>query len=356
MKGVILSGGLGTRLRPFSYSLAKQLIPIANKPVLFYLIEKLVDVGVNEIGIVVGDTKEMVIREVGDGSQWNAKITYLFQDKPLGLADAVNTARDFTGKEDFIVLLGDNLLKEEFGSFIYRFKINKMDAQIHLYRVKDPSRYGVAVLDEEGRIERLIEKPKDFVSNYAITGIYIFSKSIFDAIENIKPSARGELEITDAIQYLLLNGYKVGCEFLKDWWIDIGTPQDVLEANRKVLSDLSYYVHDGIDLGSITGIVNISDKAVIINSKIRGPVIIGDGCHIENSYVGPYTSIGNNVFIQNCEVENSILFNEVTIRNIDFRIDVSIIGKKAIIEKKDLIPRANSFFLGNNDILYFTSD
>jgi glucose-1-phosphate thymidylyltransferase len=337
MKGLILAGGHGTRLWPITYTQAKQLIPIANKPILFYCIEDLKNAGITDIGIIVGHTPERikhVMNSVGDGSRWGVKITYIEQDAPRGIAHAVWTARDFIGNDDFVVYLGDNILKGGIKDFVNKFKNSNAEAHILLTKVEDPSRYGIAGLMED-KVISLMEKPKPFEapSNLGIVGIYGFKSSIFEAIKNIKPSWRNELEITDAIQYLLRSGHSIKSSLVNGWWKDTGKPEDILEANQLVLSDMEAFemlpINNGLleDGAAIQGKVCVGKNTVIKEgSFIRGPVVIGDNCVIgPKTYIGPYTSVGNNVEINGGEIECSIILSNCKI-DCGKRIVESLIG------------------------------
>ncbi len=348
MKALILSGGSGTRLRPLTYTTAKQLLPLAKKPILFHIIEKIVKVGINEIGIIVGDTHEEVKRAVGNGELWNVNITYIHQSSPMGLAHAVNMAKDFICEDDFIMVLGDNIFNMELDKFINNFyssrsfnpnniatdKQKPVNSSLLLYKVNNPSQYGVAVIEDK-YIVKLVEKPKEFISDLIITGIYIFDKSIFSAIENTNPSPRGELEITDAIQKQIEMGGKVTYELIEGWWKDTGKLEDMLEANRLILSeikaDYKTVYNNQID-SKLEGTILLDENVVIENSNIIGPVAISEGAIIVNSSIGPNTSIGKGVKLDRCEIENSIILDNAEITNINKRISASIIGKDVKIK------------------------
>ncbi|MDF2987359.1 MAG: glucose-phosphate thymidylyltransferase [Eubacterium sp.] len=352
MKALILSGGTGTRLRPLTYTNAKQLLPLANKPILFHIIEKVIEAGINKIGIIVGETSEAVKTAVGDGDRWNAEITYIYQPDPLGLAHAVKIAQDFIGEEDFIMVLGDNVFNMSLNSLIENFHINNADSAIMLYKVENPSQYGVAVV-ENNRLVRLVEKPKKFISDLIITGVYIFNSSIFAAIENTEPSARGELEITDAIQELLSTGGNVTYEIIQGWWKDTGKLQDMLDANQLILDEIiTDNQIEQKDDTVYTGKLMISKSAVIKNSTIAGPTAIDDTAVIIDSYIGPYTSIGKGVEIINCEIDNCIILENTKLEGINKRINYSLIGKNVSIKAADKRPNANSFLVGDSSELY----
>lgn len=347
MKALILSGGEGTRLRPITHTNAKQLIPVANKPILFYAIEAVIAAGIKDIGIIVGDTREEVKKAVGNGDRWGINISYIEQEAPLGLAHAVKTAQGFLKEEPFVMYLGDNLIKDGISSLVEEFKKDKPNAQILLARVENPERFGVAEL-EDGNVVRLVEKPKDPPSDFALVGVYMFDATIFKAVDNIKPSWRNELEITDAIQYLIDEGYKVKPYIIDGWWKDTGRLEDLLEANRIILEDLEDSCLGQVDQdSSLVGRVSIAEGAEIINSCIRGPAIIGKNTVIENSYIGPFTSVYYDVVIKNSEVEHSIVLENSKISDVS-RVEESLIGKGAEISRTDLKPRAYRLMLGDN--------
>ncbi|MCS7174432.1 glucose-1-phosphate thymidylyltransferase [Pseudothermotoga sp.] len=349
MKGLVLCAGKGTRLRPLTYTTAKHLIPVANKPIILYTLEFMKKAGVNEIGIVVSPENENLFREtLKDGSHLNMKIEYIVQPQPKGIAHAVYIARNFLKDEPFLLVLGDNLVFEDISSVVSLFESECVDSYILLARVKDPRAYGVAIL-ENGRIVHVEEKPKEPKSDLAIVGVYLFRSGVFEAIENIKPSWRGELEITDAIGYLIQKGYTVKAHIIQGWWKDTGKPEDLLEANRRILDAIREDECFGkIDETTvIQGRVRISRGSIVANSLIRGPVVIGENCKIMNSYVGPYTSIGNEVILENCEVENSILMDESKLSNLSSRIDSSLIGKGVKISQNGKLPKAMKFIVGD---------
>ena len=329
MKGLILSGGQGTRLRPFTYTGAKQLVPLANKPVLFYAIEDLVEAGITELGIVISpETGDQVKAAAGDGSRFGARITYILQDAPRGIAHGIKIAEDFIGNAKFVLFLGDNFLREGIVPQVTAFRDSTMNAQIILYEMADPSSMGVAVLDGDGRVIRLVEKPKQFISPYAVIGIYMFDQHVFEAVNAINPSARGELEITETIQYLIDHGCQVRAHQLQGWWIDTGKTSDILEANRLIL-DILEPKNEGQVAGDsrIEGRVVLERDAVVINSTIRGPAIIGERTRIENAFVGPYTSIHCDCVVQNCEIEHSVVLENTRILDASARIADSLIGR-----------------------------
>jgi glucose-1-phosphate thymidylyltransferase len=349
VKGLILSGGRGTRLYPITYTSAKQLVPVANKPVLFRVIEAIRDAGIDDIGIVVGDTAEEIKRAAGRGGRWDAKITYIRQDAPLGLAHAVKVSQDFLGDDRFVMFLGDNVIQGGISGLIRQFADSEWNSQIVLTRVDHPQQYGVAQLDDDGRIVQLVEKPKEPLSDLALVGIYMFDQHIFEAVHAIQPSWRGELEITDAIQWLVDHGYAVFPYVHRGWWIDTGKMEDMLEANSMVLDELEHYVAGYVDRDSqINGKVTIEKGAEIINSRIRGPAIIGEDTHIVNSYIGPFTSVYHHVRIQDSEIEHSIVLENSQILDIPQRIEDSLIGRNVVVQRSPIKPKAHKLTLGDN--------
>jgi len=349
MKGLILAGGKGTRLRPLTYTSAKQLVPVANKPVLFYGIEAIVAAGITDLGLIVGDTQAEIRAAVGDGSRWGARVTYLEQAAPLGLAHAVLTAESFLDSDPFVMYLGDNLIAGGIVSLVEEFKTLGCNSEILLAEVPNPQQFGVAELDGNGRVMRLEEKPREPRSNLALVGVYMFDATIFESVRRIRPSARGELEITDAIQDLIDRGLAVHPHIVRGWWKDTGKLEDMLEANRIVLETLPVRRGPGkTDGSSIEGRVQVGEGATIVGSVVRGPVVIGDGARIEHAFVGPYTSIGEGCVLSRCEIENSIVLSGSEIRDIPLRIDGSLIGKNVRIVKTDLKPKAYRFMVGDN--------
>lgn len=348
MKALILSGGRATRLRPITHTSAKQLVPVANKPILFYAIEAIRDAGINDIGIIVGHTAEEIKAAVGDGGRWGVKVTYIPQDAPLGLAHAVKIAQPYLGDDRFVMFLGDNLIREGITEVVRRFNEEPANAHIMLAKVKNPQDFGVAELNGD-RVLRLVEKPKEPKSDLALVGVYLFDRNIFEAVDAIKPSARGELEITDAIQYLVDKNYAVHWHQITGWWKDTGKLEDMLEANRLVLENIEPRIDGSVDeTSSIEGRVVIGKGAEIKHSVIRGPAIIGEGCRIENSYIGPFTSIYNRVIITSSEVEHSIILEDSCIKDIGSRIEDSLIGKNVMVAKDEGKPRAYRLMLGDN--------
>ena len=348
LKGLILSGGAGTRLRPITHTSAKQLVPVANKPVLFYGIEALVDAGVTEIGIIIApETGDEIRAAVGDGSAFGAQVTYIVQDKPAGLAHAVLTAEEFIGGSPFVMYLGDNLLRDGLRGLVSTFRADGPDALILLTPVEDPSSYGVAELDGE-RIVRLIEKPKDPPSNLALVGVYLFGPPIFDAARALDPSWRGELEITEAIQGLIDDGHRVQSEVVTGWWKDTGQLGDMLEANRLVLEEIETRLDGDTDDSRIEGRVVVEEGAVVTGSVVRGPAVIGAGARIEDAYVGPYTSIGDDVRICRSEVEHSIVLAGSVVEDLDTRMEASLLGRNVKLTRSDGMPKTLRLLVGDN--------
>ncbi len=348
MKGLILSGGKGTRLYPLTYTSAKQLIPVANKPVLVRVIETMREAGITEIGIVVGDTAPDIERTIGDGSRWGVNVTYIPQPAPLGLAHAVKISRDYLGDERFVMFLGDNVIQGGLSPLLRSFATSDYNAQIVLKRVAEPQHYGVAELNA-GRIVRLVEKPKEFVSDLALVGIYMFDYNVFEAVNAIRPSWRNEFEITDAIQYLVEKQYRVYPYVHEGWWIDTGKPIDMLAANSLVLEEMAARAEGYVDCDSvIEGKVVIERGAEVINSRVRGPVIIGENTRIVNSFVGPYTSIYHDCEIRESEIEHSIVLEGCKIVDLPQRIEDSLIGRHVQITRSPVKPKAHKFTLGDH--------
>lgn len=348
MKGLILSGGKGTRLRPLTYTSAKQLVPVANKPVLFYGIEALVEAGITDIGIVVGDTEPEIRAAVGDGSRWNARITYLPQDAPRGLAHAVLISESFINGDPFVMYLGDNLLNRGIVGFVEQFTRERPAAQILLTPVPDPQMFGVAELNAD-KVVRLVEKPKEPKSNLALVGVYMFGPDIFDSVKRITPSFRNELEITDAIQDLIDRNLRVTPHLVNGWWKDTGKLEDMLEANRLILDTLAPRIEGSVDAASrLEGKVVIEAGAVVEHSVIRGPAIVGVGARLDHAYVGPFTSIGRDVQVRNSEIEHSIVLEGSQILDLETRVADSLIGRGVKIHRLPLKPAAHRFMLGDN--------
>ena len=348
MKGLILSGGRGTRLRPLTYTSAKQLVPVANKPVLFYGIEALAAAGIREIGIVVGDTQAEIRAAVGDGSAWGVRVTYIEQDAPRGLAHAVLISEPFIGQDPFVMYLGDNLLNKGITALAEEFVRERPAAQILLAHVPDPQMFGVAEL-ENGRVVRLIEKPEVPKSDLALVGVYMFSSAVFEAVKSIRPSFRNELEITDAIQHLIDRGLEVRPHIVDGWWKDTGKLEDMLEANRLILDTIERRIDGQVDADSrIEGKVIIEPGATVEHSVVRGPVIIGARAKIVHAYVGPFTSIMNDAEIRDSEVEHSIVLEGSCISDLATRVADSLIGKNVKIYRIPVKPSAYRFMLGDN--------
>jgi len=347
MKGLILSGGRGTRLRPLTFTQAKQLVPVANRPILFYGIDALREAGIVEIGIVVGDTKEEIKEAVGDGSQFDVKVTYIEQDEPLGLAHAVKISEDFLNEDPFVMYLGDNILKTGIKRLVDEFEKESPNSLILLTEVPNPQLFGVAELEGE-TVVRLVEKPKVPKSNLALVGVYMFDFHIFEAVKAIQPSWRHELEITDAIQYLIDNGFDVRPHFVTGWWKDTGKLEDILEANRLILEGISSRIEGNVDEESkVSGLVAIEKEVRVTNSIIRGPVVIGSSCEIVDSYIGPFTSIQNRCKILKTEIENSIVLEGSELSDVGSRIDESLIGRDVKIYKCPPKPSVYKFMVGD---------
>jgi glucose-1-phosphate thymidylyltransferase len=354
MKGLILSGGAGTRLRPITHTSAKQLVPIANKPILFYGIEDMAAAGIVDIGIIVGDTRAEIMAAVGDGSRFGVRVTYIPQEAPLGLAHCVLIARDFLGDDDFVMYLGDNMLEQGLSEFVAEFESDRAKAskapaaQILLARVPNPTAFGVAEVDAAGEVVRLVEKPEVPPSDLALVGVYLFDRTIHEAVASITPSARGELEITDAIQWLIDNGHRVRHEVLQGWWIDTGKKDPLLECNRLVLDTLEPRVAGKVDeTSTVEGRVVIEAGASLVNSRVRGPAIIGAGTTLVNSYVGPYSSVAAGCEIVDSELEHSVVLERSRIDGIS-RITDSLIGRDVEVTHSEHRPRALRLMLGDH--------
>ena len=351
MKALILSGGKGTRLRPLTYTGAKQLVPVANKPILWYGIEGIVAAGIREIGIIISpETGEEVKEKTGGGDRFGAEITYILQEKPEGLAHAVKVARPFLGDSPFIMYLGDNLIENDLHPFLERFREQRLDALIMLRSVANPSAFGVAEVDEKGRVLKLVEKPQVPPSNLALVGVYFFSTAVHEAIASIQPSARGELEITDAIQCLIDWQKPVDSCQIEGWWLDTGKKDDLLEANRIILDTrlTSSILGDVDGQSKVIGRVEIGCGSKIINSTIRGPVIIGCNCYIENCFIGPYSSIADGVKSIDTDLEHSVILQDATIEGIEQRIVDSAIGQRAHLRVAPRRPKALRFMIGDD--------
>jgi glucose-1-phosphate thymidylyltransferase len=348
LKGLVLSGGKGTRLRPITHTSAKQLVPVANKPVLFYGLEAMANAGIGEIGIIIAPETGDAIRDAaGDGSRFGVSITYIEQDEPLGLAHAVLTAESFLASSPFVMYLGDNLLKNGIADLVESFRRAQPDALILLTPVPDPEMYGVAELDGQ-RVKRLVEKPKKPPSDLALVGVYMFTPAILDAARRIKPSWRDELEITDAIQKLIDDGLRVEPHIVRGWWKDTGRLEDILEANRLILEDLEPRVEGELVESHVEGRVAVEPGARLERTVVRGPAIIGSGARITDAYVGPYCAIAENVTIERAEVEHSIIMADSSICDLAGRMEASLIGSHVTIRRNRALPKAYRFMIGEN--------
>ena len=348
MKGLILSGGKGTRLYPLTYTRAKQLIPVANEPVLFRVIRAIRAADITDIGIVVGDTAPEIREAVGTGERWGVAITYIPQDSPAGLAHAVKISRGFLGDDRFVMFLGDNVIQGGISPLIQQFAASQWNGQIVLKQVHNPQQFGVAELNGNGSIKRLVEKPQEPKSDLALVGIYMFDANVFKAVEAIRPSARGELEITDAIQWLVENKFAVHPYVHTGWWIDTGKPIDMLAANDYVLEELTPRVDGTVDAASrVDARVTIEKGAVVQNSTIRGPSIIGENARVINAYIGPFTSLAHDVTVENSEIEHTIVLEGSNISHVPARIQDSLIGRNARLGRSTLKPTALKMNLGD---------
>src|SRR5688500_5322443 len=348
LKGLILSGGRGTRLRPITYTSAKQLVPVANKPVLFYGIEAMAAAGIEDIGIIIApETGDEIKAVTGDGERFGVRITYILQDEPAGLAHAVLTAEPFLADSPFVMYLGDNLLQGGMTDLVHAFQTNEPDALILLTPVPDPQNYGAAELTD-GRVTRLVEKPPEPKTDLALCGVYMFTAGIHDAARAIEPSGRGELEITDAIQHLVDTGQRVEPHIVKGWWKDTGRLEDMLEANRLVLDTIEPRT-DGEMVESHThGRVIVEEGAHLERSTVRRPAVIGRGARLTDCYIGPYTAVGHGCVIQNAEVEHSILLEGSSVVHLDGRMESSLLGRNVRIGRSIGQPRAFRFMVGDN--------
>ncbi len=349
LKALIASGGRGTRLRPITHTQNKHLIPIANKPILHYAIEAAVNAGIREIGIVINAGSDEVPNAIGNGAKWGVAITYIPQEAPLGLAHVVRIAEPFIGSDSFIFYLGDNMVVGGVKRYLDEFSRSGANCHLTLARVRDPERFGVPEI-KNGAIVKVEEKPKQPKSNYAVAGIYIYDRHIFEAVKSISPSGRGELEISDAHQYLIDHGYKVGYSEITGWWKDTGKPTDLLEANRLILENMDPSSEESVevDAGSdVAGRVILQKGCRIINSKVRGPAIIGEKAVIENSYVGPFSSIGAGTHIVNSEVEYSIILKDCRVMDAGMRIEGSLLGNDVEIVRAEGKPRVQRFMIGD---------
>jgi glucose-1-phosphate thymidylyltransferase len=363
VKALILAGGAGTRLRPITHTRAKQLVPVANKPILFYGLEAIADAGIKQVGIVVGDTAGEVMAAVGDGSDWGLSVTYIPQEAPLGLAHAVLIARDFLADDDFVMYLGDNLLKQSLKDFVDNFEDDRIRArtptldrgpeegpcaQILLKAVPDPHRFGVAELTPDGSVIRLLEKPADPPSNLALVGVYLFDPRIHDAVAAIAPSDRGELEITDAIQWLVDQGLRVRTEVLDGWWIDTGKLTPLLEANRLILETVERRVDGDVDDESeVDGRVVVEPGARIVRSRLRGPVVVGAGTTVSDSFIGPFSAVGRRCVIEHSEIEHSVILDDCRVVGAG-RLEDSLLGHHVEVTRSQRRPSATRLMVGDH--------
>ncbi len=333
LKGLILSGGQGTRLRPLTHTRAKQLIPIAGKPNLFYAVEDLQAAGIRDIGVILSpETGEEVRAALGDGERFGVRFTYILQEAPLGIAHAVKTAQPFLGDSPFVLYLGDNLLSGGIQHLVAEYRQTRPEAIVLLCPVENPRAFGVVVLDGSGRVVRLLEKPAEPPSNLALVGVYLFGPAIHPIIHRLKPSARGEYEITEAIQGLVDGGLRVVAHQVRGWWKDTGKPEDLLDANRLALSRLLRRVEGEVKDAEVTGEVVVEPGAKIVRSTVRGPAYIGAGAIIEDGFIGPYTAVGNNARVVSSEVEYSILMDEAQVYSLPYRLDSSILGQGVVVD------------------------
>ncbi|MDX1658048.1 MAG: glucose-1-phosphate thymidylyltransferase [Nitriliruptorales bacterium] len=348
MRALVLAGGEGTRLRPITHTSAKQLVPVANKPILFYGLEQIRDAGIHEVGIIVGDTADEIREVVGDGSALGIDVTYIPQPEPLGLAHALLCGEEFLGDEDFVMFLGDNLIEGGIHDLVADFERDRPAAQILLKAVSDPSRFGVAVLDDEGAIERLVEKPVDPPSDLALIGVYLFTPAVFAAARSIEPSDRGELEITDAIQQLVDDGHTVRASQVHGWWLDTGKKDELLEANRIVLGTVERRIEGKLDGSSeAVGAVVVEAGAELVDSTVRGPAVIGRGTRLVSTYVGPFTSIAEDCLLEDTEIEHSVVLSGCRIAAIP-RVEGSLFGRDVTVERGERKPAAYRFMIGDD--------
>jgi glucose-1-phosphate thymidylyltransferase len=347
VKGLVLSGGAGTRLRPITHTRAKQLVPVAGKPVLFYGLEAMAAAGITQVGIIIGDTGAEIRAAVGDGSRFGLEVTFIPQDAPRGLAHAVLTAEEFIGESAFCMYLGDNLLRDGVAGFVDEFRAGDADAMILLQHVPNPSEYGVAELDSSGAVKQLVEKPKEPKSDLALVGVYLFTSAIFDAARKLEPSWRGEYEITDAIQGMVDSGLRVEPHVVTGWWKDTGQLVDMLEANRLVLDAIETDIQGTVIDSKIEGRVVIQAGATVERCHIRGPVVICAGATVRDAYVGPYSAISEDALVERAEIEHAILLERSSIVGIDTRIEDSLIGADCQIRRSDAIRSANRLLVGD---------
>jgi glucose-1-phosphate thymidylyltransferase len=355
MKALVLSGGSGSRLRPITHTSAKQLLPVANKPVLFYGLEAIRDAGITEVGIVVGDTGPAIRSAVGDGRAFGLDVTYLRQDAPRGLAHAVLIARDYLGDDDFVMYLGDNFIVGGITGLVGQFTAERPDAQIMLTRVPDPRQFGVAELDDAGQVLQLVEKPQQPPSDLALVGVYLFTPAVHAAVAQLEPSWRGELEITEALQRLIETGHKVKATVIAGYWKDTGNVADMLEVNRMVLESLEMRQLGAVDAGSeLIGRVAIEPGARVSGSRIVGPAVIGAGAEVSGSYIGPFTSVGPGCVIADSEIEYSIVLRGASVRGVR-RIEASLIGHEVQVTPAPKVPRAHRLVLGDHSKVQISS-
>ncbi|MFD4028786.1 glucose-1-phosphate thymidylyltransferase [Streptomyces sp. NPDC058576] len=352
MKGLVLSGGSGTRLRPITHTSAKQLVPVANRPVLFYGLESIAEAGITEVGIVVGETAAEIREAVGDGSRFGLDVTYIEQEKPLGLAHGVLLAREFLGDDDFTMYLGDNFIVDGIKPFVDEFRESRPDAQILLTRVMDPRAFGVAELGSDGQVVGLQEKPEFPKSDLALVGVYFFTPAIHEAVRRLKPSGRGELEITDAIQSLIDDGRTIGSAEITGYWKDTGNVSDMLEVNRQVLEGVEPLMEGSVDEASeIIGRVTVGRGTVVRNCRIIGPAVIGADCELTDTYIGPFTSVADGCRIVSSEIEFSIVLGEASVEGVD-RVQSSLIGRRATVSGTRRVPNSNRLVLGDHSSVH----
>ncbi|MBW3577054.1 MAG: glucose-1-phosphate thymidylyltransferase [Actinobacteria bacterium] len=348
MKALVLAGGEGTRLRPITHTSAKQLLPVANKPILYYGLEAIADAGITDVGIIVGDTQQEIEAAVGDGSRWGITPTFIRQQAPLGLAHAVLTASEYLADDDFVMYLGDNLIAGGITDLVDDFRRERPDAQILLAKVEDPERFGVAELDEDGDVIALLEKPDVPPSDLALVGVYLFTPAIHEAATNIEPSARGELEITDAIQWMIDHGCRIKSSRVGGWWKDTGKLYELLEANRIVLETVEGRIEGSLDERSeVNGRVVLEEGAELVNSFVRGPAVIGARTRIVDSYVGPFTSIAADCTLERTEIEHSVMLEHCHVSEVN-RVTDSLLGRKVEIRRSDRKPASYRFMLGDH--------
>ncbi|WP_331762601.1 glucose-1-phosphate thymidylyltransferase (plasmid) [Streptomyces sp. NBC_01420] len=355
MKALVLSGGAGTRLRPLTHTSAKQLVPVANKPVLFYGLEAIADAGIKQVGIIVGNTADEIMEAVGDGSAFGIEVTYIPQEAPLGLAHAVLIAQDFLGDDDFVMYLGDNFIVGGITDLVDGFRADRPDAQILLTKVSDPKAFGVAELGPDGRVTGLEEKPEHPKSDLALVGVYLFTPAVHEAVRSIEPSGRGELEITHALQWLIDNSRDVRSTTISGYWKDTGNVTDMLEVNRSVLETSEQRIDGSVDESSeIIGRVTVEEGASVVGSRIVGPAVIGAGTVVTSSYVGPFTSISRNCVISDSEIEFSIVLDDSSLNGVR-RVEASIIGRNVVVTPAPRMPAAHRFVLGDHSKVQISS-